>query len=200
MAMSESRPKYGQFYQAEKNGNSQSIQYHMNSYFQDVSQSNDSDGLAKIICDLEAIVLMPLKPTPLAAGSTPNKYPNSRMRHSNPEGSGGCGGRHDSGSDSGTEHDQLDGGVDVPAQIFEILKSISTEIFVKEYTNHQVVTVFACLLEKCSKREAYSSSQKYLMINWLSKLKTLWNPPQIKKATDYKKRYVVFIWWIKKIW
>lgn len=183
MAMNESQPKYGQFYQ---------IEYLMetHSYFQDVSQSNDSDGLAKIICDLEAIVLMPLKPTPLAAGSTPNKYPNSRMRHSNPEGSGGNGGRHDSGSDSGTEHDQLDGGVDVPAQIFEILKSISTEIFVKEYTNHQVVTVFACLLEKCSKREAYSSSQKYLMINWLSKLKTLWNPPQIKKATDYKKRYV----------
>ena len=163
-------------------------------YFQDVSQSNDSDGLAKIICELEAIVLMPLKPTPLAAGSTPNKYPNSRMKHSNPaewaSGSSVGGGRHDSGSDSGTEHDHpgCDGGVDVPAQIFEILKSISTEIFVKEYTNHQVVTVFACLLEKCSRREAYSSSQKYLMINWLSKLKTLWNPPQIKKATDYKKR------------
>ena len=48
-----------------------------------------------------------------------------------------------SGSDSGTEHDHdtTKTNVDIPAQIFEILKSISTEIFVKEYTNHQVVTV-----------------------------------------------------------
>ena len=163
--------------------------------FQEVSQSNDSEGLAKILCDLEAIVLMPLKPIS-GHSSSNSKYPNSRLKHTEVKQYS-----HDSGSDSGTEHDvaasakrseHLTNGVettvDIPAQIFEILKSISTEIFVKEYTNHQVVTVFACLLEKCTKREAYSSSQKYLMASWLSKLKTLWNPPQIKKATDYKKR------------
>ena len=77
---------------------------------------------------------------------------------------------------------------DIPGQTFDVLKTISTEIFVKEYTNHEVVTVFACLLEKCSKREAYTASQKQLMSGWLQKLKTLWNPPHIKKATDYKKR------------
>ena len=77
---------------------------------------------------------------------------------------------------------------DIPGQTFDILRGISTEIFVKEYTNHEVVTVFACLLEKCSRREAYTASQKQLMLGWLQKLKTLWNPPHIKKATDYKKR------------
>ena len=48
--------------------------------FQEVSHSNDCEGLAKILCDLEAIVLMPLKPAfqPLAA----SKYPNSRLKHS----------------------------------------------------------------------------------------------------------------------
>ncbi len=76
----------------------------------------------------------------------------------------------------------------IPGQIFDILKSISTDIFVKEYTNHEVVTVFVCILEKCLKREAYSSSQKQLMTGWLQKLKALWNPPHIKKAADYKKR------------
>ena len=99
---------------------------------------------------------------------------------------------HDSGSDSGTEipaeYDSTE--EDVPGQIFEILKSISTEIFVKEYSNHEVVTVFACLLEKCLTREAYSPCQKQLITGWLQKLKTLWNPPHIKKATDYKKRYI----------
>ena len=97
---------------------------------------------------------------------------------------------HDSGSDSGTEQGSLpeDNEEDIPGQIFEIFKSISTEIFVKEYTNHEVVTVFACLLEKCCTREAYSPCQKQLIAGWLQKLKTLWNPPHIKKATDYKKR------------
>lgn len=101
---------------------------------------------------------------------------------------------HDSGSDSGTEQGSLpevensEGNEDIPGQIFEIFKSISTEIFVKEYTNHEVVTVFACLLEKCCTREAYSPCQKQLIAGWLQKLKTLWNPPHIKKATDYKKR------------
>ena len=32
---------------------------------------------------------------------------------------------------------------DIPGQTFDILHGISTEIFVKEYTNHEVVTVFA---------------------------------------------------------
>ena len=110
--------------------------------------------------------------------------------------------RHDSGFDSGYENHNSSGDedlvsnyraslqrdIDVPGQIFDILKSISTEIFVKEYTNHEVVTVFACLLEKTLKREAYTPSQKQLISGWLQKLKTLWNPPHIKKATDYKKR------------
>lgn len=133
---------------------------------QEVSTSNDSEGLIRILRDLEAVVLMPLRPYTLS--------------HWN--------GRHDSGSDSGTEFDMLEFEADVPGKIFDILKSISTEIFVKEYTNHEVVTVFACLLDKCLKREAYSPSQKQLIQGWIGKLKTLWNPPHIKKATDYKKR------------
>ena len=151
---------------------------------QDISKSNDSDGLVKVLRDLEAIVLMPLKP-----------YQAQPHRGS----LGGYGGgqanlisksRNDSGSDSGTEvGPEFHESEDVPGQIFEILKSISTEIFVKEYTNHEVVTVFACLLEKCLTREAYSPCQKQLITGWLQKLKTLWNPPHIKKATDYKKRY-----------
>ena len=99
--------------------------------------------------------------------------------------------RTDSGFDSDTSGCSADASIDendIPGQTFDILRGISTEIFVKEYTNHEVVTVFACLLEKCSKREAYTTSQKQLMSGWLQKLKTLWNPPHIKKATDYKKR------------
>lgn len=133
----------------------------------DVSQSNDSEGLVRILRELEAIVLMPLQPY----------RPDMISVYS----------RHDSGFDSGLEEDNHIRG-DVPGQIFDIFKTISTEIFVKEYTNHEVVTVFACLLEKCIKREAYNASQKQLISGWLQKLKTLWNPPHIKKATDYKKR------------
>ena len=133
--------------------------------------------------DLEAIVLMPLKPhqgLSRSAGQQPVNTMISKRSH------------HDSGSDSGNEPDYHE--EDIPGQIFEILKSISTEIFVKEYTNHEVVTVFACLLEKCLTREAYSPCQKQLITGWLQKLKTLWNPPHIKKATDYKKRLVrIFI-------
>lgn len=132
----------------------------------DVSQGNDSDGLVRILRELEAIVLMPLKP-----------YRPDLISS-----------RHDSGFDSGLEEDNPGLRGDVPGQIFDVLKTISTEIFVKEYTNHEVVTVFACLLEKCIKREAYNASHKQLISGWLQKLKTLWNPPHIKKATDYKKR------------
>ena len=127
---------------------------------------------------MEALVLMPLKPY------RPSPEPAHPMISN----------RADSGFDSDTSGCGSSADIDendIPGQTFDILKSISTEIFVKEYTNHEVVTVFACLLEKCSKREAYTSSQKQLMSGWLQKLKTLWNPPHIKKATDYKKRFLV---------
>ena len=130
--------------------------------------------------DLEAIVLMPLKPYQVQPSRGLNGFGGPMI--SNPRS------HHDSGSDSGTELGPDANEEDIPGQIFEILKSISTEIFVKEYTNHEVVTVFACLLEKCLTREAYSPCQKQLITGWLQKLKTLWNPPHIKKATDYKKR------------
>ena len=117
---------------------------------------------------------MPLKPY--------RRQPPQLWMISNPDSSGSA-----SSLDDSDYPEQRDEG-DIPGQMFDLLKWISTEIFVKEYTNHEVVTVFACLLEKCLKREAYSASQKQLMTAWLQKLKTLWNPPHIKKATDYKKR------------
>ena len=151
-----------------------------------MSKSSDSDGLVKVLRDLEAIVLMPLKPYRTIP------YRRSSLGFNGVMISKSSRTHHDSGSDSGTEipaeYDSTE--EDVPGQIFEILKSISTEIFVKEYSNHEVVTVFACLLEKCLTREAYSPCQKQLITGWLQKLKTLWNPPHIKKATDYKKRYI----------
>lgn len=149
---------------------------------EEVGRTSDTEQLIRVLRDLETIVLMPLKPyhpQPPSAGAS---YPVLRRSHDS------------SGSDSGTEHDfetaAISGGLylDIPGQIFDLLKAISTEIFVKEYTSHEAVTVFACLLDKCLKREAFSSSQKLLFTAWLSKLKTLWNPPHIKKATDYKKR------------
>ena len=156
-------------------------------FLQDVSRSNDSDGLVKILREMEALVLMPLKP--FYGRTSPLLISNTQQQ------------RHDSGFDSGYENHSNSSGdedllivnksheiLDIPGQIFDILKMVSTEIFVKEYTNHEVVTVFACLLEKTLKREAYTSGQKQLISGWLQKLKTLWNPPHIKKATDYKKR------------
>jgi len=141
-----------------------------------ISRSNDSDGLVKVLRELEAIVLMPLKPY---RPSLEKSFHRSSMISN----------RTDSGFESDTSCCSGDTDEnDIPGQTFDALKTISTEIFVKEYTNHEVVTVFACLLEKCSKREAYTASQKQLMSGWLQKLKTLWNPPHIKKATDYKKR------------
>ena len=141
-----------------------------------MSKSNDSDGLVKVLRDLEAIVLMPLKPYHRVTRRSSGNSVGGIIMISSTKRS-----HHDSGSDSGTEQGSLpevensEGNEDIPGQIFEIFKSISTEIFVKEYTNHEVVTVFACLLEKCCTREAYSPCQKQLIAGWLQKLKTLWS-------------------------
>lgn len=105
---------------------------------------------------------------------------------------------HDSGSDSGTEVGggledyssvvSSEGDVDVPGQMFDVLKKIYMIIFLSESTNHEVVTVFACLLDRCLKREAFTTAHKQLFTAWLSKMRTVWNPPPIRKATDYKRR------------
>ena len=119
-----------------------------------MSKSNDSDGLVKILRDLEAIVLMPLKPYHRGGPFTTRRSSGNSVGGIIMISSSTKRSHHDSGSDSGTEQGSLpeDNEEDIPGQIFEIFKSISTEIFVKEYTNHEVVTVFACLLEKCCTR------------------------------------------------
>ena len=120
------------------------------------------EKLKHILVDLEAIILMPLKP------HQPKPPPQAR---------------HDSGSDSGNEE-----GEDIPSLIFNALKKVVMIIFLSEFVNHEVVTVFACLLNRCLKREAFDIVQKQKISSWLQKMRTLWNPPSIVKANDYRRR------------
>jgi hypothetical protein len=50
------------------------------------------------------------------------------------------------------------------------------------------VTVYVCLLERCIGREAFNAQQKQHFAAWLQKLKTVWNPPSLRKANDYKRK------------
>jgi hypothetical protein len=69
---------------------------------------------------------------------------------------------------------------------------VFTFILLSDTSNHEVVTVFACLLERCRAKESFTANQKKFFSSWLQKLKTLWNPPAIRKANDYKRRLVQF--------
>jgi len=104
--------------------------------------------LSQILRDLETFVLMPTKPyTPPA--SNPIQTTSARAMSSATRT-----GRHDSGSDSGTDlchdDDSHSGTVEVPENIpgmlFDILKKIFTIVILSDSSNHEVITVFACLV------------------------------------------------------
>jgi hypothetical protein len=76
----------------------------------------------------------------------------------------------------------------VPGLIFDTLKKVFMIILLSDVTHHEVITVFACLLERCRAKESFSETQKKFFNSWLHKLRTLWNPPPIRKANDYKRR------------
>ena len=108
-------------------------------------------------------------------------------------------GRHDSGSDSGTDlcHDDdsssaASGEVskNIPGLLFDTLKRVFTIVLLSDTSNHEVITIFACLLERCRAKESFNVSQKKCFSSWLQKLRALWNPPAIRKANDYKRRLI----------
>ena len=162
------------------------------------------DKLRQLMLEFEAIILMPLKPhspPQSSGGSRPKPQTLTSL------GGGGGGGMLDSGSDSGTEQSEPGGSegtiqctpssvhqfsvaTDVPALIFETLQKMVMIIFLSENVNHEVVTVFACLLNRCLRREAFTVTQKQKVSSWLQRMRTLWNPPQINKANDYRRRYL----------
>ena len=78
--------------------------------------------------------------------------------------------------------------VDVPGMIFDIVSKMVIIIFLSVKVNHQVVTVFASLLNRCLRRDAFTVTQKQKFSSWLQRMRTLWNPPQILKAKDYWRR------------
>ena len=164
------------------------------------------DKLRQLMLEFEAIILMPLKPhsPPQSSGGRPKPQTLTSLG-----GGGGGGGMLDSGSDSGTEQSEPGGSegaavqctpsssvhqfsamgtTDVPALIFETLQKMVMIIFLSENVNHEVVTVFACLLNRCLRREAFTVTQKQKVSSWLQRMRTLWNPPQINKANDYRRR------------
>ena len=72
--------------------------------------------------------------------------------------------------------------------IFDIVSKMVIIIFLSVKVNHQVVTVFASLLNRCLRRDAFTVTQKQKFSSWLQRMRTLWNPPQILKAKDYWRR------------
>ena len=159
---------------------------------QKAGSQNDMNMLSQILRELETFVLMPTKPyTPPA--SNPIQTASSRAMSSATRT-----GRHDSGSDSGTDlcHDEdghptggaVEAPENVPGLMFDILKKIFTIVILSDSNNHEVITVFACLLERCRAKESFDTVQKKFFTNCLQKLRALWNPPAIKKANDYKRR------------
>jgi hypothetical protein len=145
--------------------------------------------VCQILRELENYVLMPLKPF-TAPPSNPIQTTSSRALTSATRT-----GRHDSGSDSGTDlcHDDENSVIaestkNVPGLIFNTLKKVFMIILLSDTTNHEVITVFACLLERCRAKESFNVTQKKCFNSWLQKLRTLWNPPAIRKANDYKRR------------
>lgn len=163
--------------------------------FQDVARTNDMDKLRQLMLEFEAIILMPLKPHGPVRANNPRPQTLTCLG----------GGRHDSGSDSGTEQSEggteggagaagmpqppaAGGAADVPTMIFDTLQKMVMIIFLSESVNHEVVTVFACLLNRCLRREAFSVTHKQKISSWLQRMRTLWNPPQILKANDYRRR------------
>ena len=139
--------------------------------------------LEKMLPDLEKIILMPLKPYQQSAIGTRRRLSSSSDQQL-------CAAAPPPPPPPGINLDQQEGenNNNIPEEIFEVLKRVCSCILLSEAFHHGVVTVYVCLLERCLHREAFTNHQKQLFSAWIHRLRSVWNPPSIRKATDYKQR------------
>ena len=165
----------------------------MKSQVEEMGKKNDLSKLEKLLPELEKIILMPLKPYPLLSQQQHGHllFYHQQLQQQKSK-------RHDSGSDSGTE---LCGSLEekqrswvkaenIPLEVFEVLKKICSLILISDgsCSYNVIVTMYVCLLERCLGREAFNHQQKQSFHAWIHRLRTVWNPPTIRKATDYKRK------------
>ena len=152
----------------------------------------DMGKLEKMLPDLEKIILMPLKPYQLSAIGTRRRLSSGGV--GNPEQQQqqqlhlGVMVSNFSSSSGSMAAPPLPQHENIPEEIFEVLKRVCSCILLSEAFHHGVVTVYVCLLERCLHREAFTNHQKQLFSAWIHRLRSVWNPPSIRKATDYKRK------------
>ena len=138
--------------------------------------------------DLEKIILMPLKPYQQSAIGTRRRLSSAAgnldpyHQHQLASSAGGLTSDHHPFPSSQLQQENL------PEEIFEVLKRVCSCILLSEAFHHGVVTVYVCLLERCLHREAFTNQQKQLFSAWIHRLRSVWNPPSIRKSTDYKRK------------
>ncbi len=148
-----------------------------------VSKSNDLAALDRLMPELEKVILMPLKPCSASTRHDSGNSVDSSGSTELPEQH-----VHQLGYSLSTAGPAQE---NIPADIFELLKKVCSLLMLADNYHHVVVAAFINLLERCMMKEAFTSQQKHHFGAWLQRLKTVWNPQSVRKANEYKRKYVL---------